>query len=386
MTHQSLPTGHDGLIEFTNARIVTETNIVQGRLSIRDGNVVAVEEGTFTSASAIDCHGDYLLPGLIDVHTDHIEKHAVPRPRVFWPTASAILNYDAAIISAGITTVFDSLCVGASGKPFRKRILPELVAGLRAAAAAGLLKADHLLHLRCDLFDPDLERDLEALLDDPAVRFITLMDDSAPRRSDDYYRKVQRERGVTDEGEIEMRLRASHENDAATAARLRPWIVEKAREKSVIVANHDDSTAAHVEEARALGISLLEFAITDEAAEAAKAAGMTVIAGAPNVVNGGSHFGGVSAEDLVKRGIASILCSDYVPASLLQAAFRIASSVGGPSLAEAVALVSANPARVFGLDDRGVLAPGRRADIVRVSDFMGTPFVQSVWQRGRQVF
>ncbi|MDX8450216.1 alpha-D-ribose 1-methylphosphonate 5-triphosphate diphosphatase [Mesorhizobium captivum] len=379
-------TKQDTPLEFTNACILTQADVVHGTLRVDGETIVSVEQGSSASPGAIDCNGDYLLPGLIDVHTDHIEKYAVPRPRVFWPTTSAILNYDAAIISAGVTTVFDSLCVGASGKPFRKRILPELVQGLQATGAAGLLKAEHLLHLRCDLFDPDLEQHLERLIDDPSVRFITLMDDSAPRRSDEYYRRVLRERGITDTEEIEKRLQKSHANDAATAARIRPWIVYAARERGIVVANHDDSTAAHIQEAVELGISLLEFAITDEAAQAAHAAGMTVIAGAPNVVNGGSHFGGVSAEDLVRRGIASILCSDYVPASLLQAAFRIASNDGGPTLPEAVALVSANPAKAFGLDDRGTIAVGKRADIIRVSTFEGAPLVTSVWRQGRQVF
>ncbi|PSH56501.1 alpha-D-ribose 1-methylphosphonate 5-triphosphate diphosphatase [Phyllobacterium sophorae] len=373
-------------LEFTNARIVTPTEIVHGTLRVDGETIVSVEQGGRASPAAIDCNGDYLLPGLIDVHTDHIEKHAVPRPRVFWPTTSAILNYDAAIISAGVTTVFDSLCVGAAGKPFRKRILPELIQGLHATGAAGLLKAEHLLHLRCDLFDPDLEEDLESFIDDPSLRFITLMDDSAPRRSDDYYRRVQRERGETDAEEIENRLQASHANDPTTAARIRPWIVKLARERGIVVANHDDASAGHVKEAVELGISLIEFAITEEAAVAAHGAGMTVIAGGANVVNGGSHFGGVSAEDLVRRGIASILCSDYVPASLLQAVFRIAGNDGGPSLSEAVALVTANPAKTFGLDDRGAISAGKRADIVRVSTFDGEPLVSSVWRQGRQVF
>ncbi|QRM32598.1 alpha-D-ribose 1-methylphosphonate 5-triphosphate diphosphatase [Microvirga sp. VF16] len=375
----------DAYLEFTNARIVTQTDIVHGTLRVDGETIVSVGPGSSASSAAIDCNGDYLLPGLIDVHTDHIEKHAVPRPRVFWPTTSAILNYDAAIISAGVTTVFDSLCVGAAGKPFRKRILPDLIQGLHATGAAGLLKAEHFLHLRCDLFDPDLEQDLERFIDNPSLRFMTLMDDSAPRRSDDYYRRVQRERGVTDAEEIENRLRTSHANDPATAARVRPWIVELARERGIVVANHDDSSVEHIREAVELGLSLLEFAITDEAANAAQAAGMTVIAGASNVVNGGSHFGGVSAEDLVRRRIASILCSDYVPASLLQAVFRIAGNDGGPSLPEAVALVSANPAKAFGLEDRGALSAGKRADIVRVSTFDGAPVVSSVWRQGRRV-
>jgi alpha-D-ribose 1-methylphosphonate 5-triphosphate diphosphatase len=384
-TTSSARTPRTNSLTFTNAQIVTETEIVTGTLRVEGENIASIEPANVGAGVEIDCGGDFLLPGFIDVHTDHFEKHVVPRAGVFWPTAPAVLVYDAVIAAAGITTVFDSLCIGASGKSYRKTLLPKMIEGIREARDTGLLRSEHLLHLRCDILDPEVEQELTAYIDEPTVRFITVMDDSATRRSDEYYRRVQRTRGVVNEDEVEERLRASHANESIKAAQTRPWVVQMAQSRGIPVANHDDSSAAHIEESKRLGVSILEFAITDEAAEAAQTAGMTVIAGAPNVVNGGSHFGNVSAADLVLRGIATVLCSDYVPASLVQAAFMLAQHKNGPSLPKAVATISANPARAFGLTDRGVLAAGKRADIVRVSMIGDAPAVKAVWREGRRI-
>ncbi|MDH2347772.1 alpha-D-ribose 1-methylphosphonate 5-triphosphate diphosphatase [Bradyrhizobium sp. SSUT77] len=370
---------------FTNARIVTETEIVTGAVRVEADLISSIGRESGGAALEVDCAGDFLLPGVIDVHTDHLEKHAMPRARVFWPMAPAALVYDAVIAAAGITTVFDSLCIGAAGKPYRKKLLHKMIEGIQTAREAGLLRAEHLLHLRCDILDPDLDQDLKRYIDEPTLRFITILDDSAARHSDDYYRRVQRERGPVSDREVEERLRASLANDSIIAAQTRRWVVQLAQRRGIPVANHDDSRASHIDEAVQLGMSILEFAITNDAADAAHSAGITLIAGAPNVVNGGSHFGNVSAADLVLRGMATILCSDYVPASLVQAAFILAQREGGPSLPKAIATISANPARAFGLSDRGVLAPGRRADIVRVSLIDQVPVVKAVWRQGQRV-
>lgn len=370
---------------FTNARIVLEDKVVEGTLRTIDGKIDTIEESSPGPRSAVDFQGDFLLPGLIDVHTDHLEKHAMPRTGVFWPPISAVIAYDAVIISAGITTVFDSLCLGSAGKAFRKRLLPQLIDGLAKARREDALKADHRLHLRCDLLDPDLEDQLETYMDTPHLQFITFLDDSAGRHSLDYYYRVQRERGASDEAAIQAKARQSLAEDGLRASRNRRLVADLARARGIVSANHDDSRTEHITEAVSLGMTVLEFAITDEAAKAAKAQKMTVIAGGPNVVNGGSHFGNVAAADLVLDGTASILCSDYVPASLLQAAFRLHTSYG-LSLPSAVATVSAEPARVFGLADRGTLSPGRRADFIRVAQIDGTPSVRGVWTEGRLRF
>jgi alpha-D-ribose 1-methylphosphonate 5-triphosphate diphosphatase len=369
---------------FVNARIVTAETIVEGSLRQRDGLIEGVEEGRCRAAGALDLEGDFLLPGFIDVHTDHLEKHAMPRPGVYWSPGPAAVAYDAVIAGSGITTVFNALCLGLMGKSYRKILLPRMIKGVAIAREAGLLRADHFLHLRCDVVDPGLEADLEPHLDDPTLRFITILDDSAGR-DPAHYKRVQRKRGPISDADLEANLAHSLKHDGELTARLRRWLVTTAKDRGIPVASHDDTSASHIAEAVSLGMTISEFPITMEAALAAHAAGMTVIAGATNIVNGGSHTGNVSVADLTVRGVVQILCSDYVPMSLVEAAFRLAAREDGPSLPQAVAMFTARPASAFGLGDRGVIEPGRRADLVRVGLIDGAPMIKAVWRQGRRV-
>ena len=137
-------------------------------------------------------------------------------------------------------------------------------------------------------------------------------------------------------------------------------------------------------EAKADGIRIAEFPTTHEAARAARQHGMSVIMGAPNVVCGGSHSGNVSALDLAAEDLLDGLSSDYAPKSLLHGAFILHDRIGLP-LPKAVATVTAHIAAGVGLPDRGELAPGKRADLIRVRWIGDIPVVRSVWREGPQV-
>ena len=152
----------------------------------------------------------------------------------------------------------------------------------------------------------------------------------------------------------------------------------------VALASHDDRTEAEIAENAQEGIRISEFPVTMTAARAAKATGMEVIAGAPNIVRGGSHSGNVAAADLVRAGTVDAFASDFVPASLVAAAFLCAADTG-IALADAVALVTERPARMAGLTDRGRLEAGGRADLVRVRVHDGLPVVREVWRSGKRV-
>ena len=158
----------------------------------------------------------------------------------------------------------------------------------------------------------------------------------------------------------------------------------RARAPCVALASHDDRTREDVAENAADGLPIAEFPVSAVAASAAREAGQGVIAGAPNLVRGGSHTGNVAAAALIDAGLVDALASDYVPASLVEAAFLVAVKPGW-TLPRAIALIAATPAAMIGLADRGRLAVGLRADVVRVRMHEGAPVVRQVWRAGERV-
>jgi alpha-D-ribose 1-methylphosphonate 5-triphosphate diphosphatase len=366
-----------GAVVLTNARIVRADEVVHGSLRVVDGLIDDIGSGGSSAAGAIDLDGDFLLPGLIDVHTDNLEKHAIPRPGVFWDGMSAAVAHDHLIVGAGITTVFDSLCVGAIGKPDRVTALPTMISGLKQAEAHGLLRATHLLHLRCDVTEPTLPRDLEPCIDDPALAFVTMLEDSL-RRDAARYRSVSKRRGID----------VDKVPEPQGIPERRRWLASACRERGIAWGNHDDTMAWHIDEGAALGMQITEFPVTLEAAKAAAEIGMPIIGGAPNLVLGRSHAGGLSMRELIEQRLLDMLCSDYIPASLLHAVFTLAQGQIGLSLPQATALVSSKPAEVFGLADRGAIEIGLRADMIRVAPPAtpaGAPMLRASWHRGIRV-
>jgi alpha-D-ribose 1-methylphosphonate 5-triphosphate diphosphatase len=159
------------------------------------------------------------------------------------------------------------------------------------------------------------------------------------------------------------------------------------RDRRIALASHDDATAEHVLESHQLGSVIAEFPTTLAAAEASRRHGMNVLMGAPNIVRGGSHSGNVAAHQLAASNLLDILSSDYYPASLLDAAFRIADDHDNAfSLPQAIRLVSKNPAQALGLGDRGVIAEGKRADMVLAHRRGEHVHIDHVWRQGKRVF
>jgi alpha-D-ribose 1-methylphosphonate 5-triphosphate diphosphatase len=373
---------------LTNARVVTADEVFLGSVVVEDGVVAAVEPGPQPTRTAMDLEGDYLVPGVVELHTDVLERHAIPRPGVQWPELPAVLAYDSQLVGAGITTVFDSLAIGYlvdTGQ--RPRDPRPLVEAIRSARAGGLLRADHYLHMRCEVSTALVVQDFAPFADDPLVRLVSLMDHAPGQRqfvSLAKYREYNQGRyGLTD-AQLDALVERRMEEQARYAEEHRAAITALCRKHGLPVASHDDATAAHVDEALAAGAVIAEFPTTLEAARAAHDYGLAVLAGAPNLVRGQSHSGNVPAAELAARGWLDVLSSDYVPASVLHGAFLLHLR-HGMSLPRAVATVSATPARRVGLDDRGVIAPGKRADLVRVRVSGEVATVRAVWSGGERV-
>ncbi|UFS82335.1 alpha-D-ribose 1-methylphosphonate 5-triphosphate diphosphatase [Rhizobium sp. T136] len=372
---------------FSNARIVLEDEIVEGSVLVRDGKIADISTGSSTVGE--DFEGDYLIPGLVELHTDHLEGHYSPRPGLRWNMIAAIQAHDAQIVTSGITTVFDCLRMGADEDGgFEHGEMRGMADAIQKAEQEGRLRAEHLIHLRCEVSADNVLEHFADFENDPYVRLVSLMDHAPGQRQfqtmDQYIFYYQKKRGLSDAEFarfIEKRVGESERN--STPHRIA--IAKVCAERGITVASHDDATLAHVDEAIENGVRLAEFPTSFDAAKASHEHGMSVLMGAPNIVRGKSHSGNIAARDLAERGVLDVLSSDYVPLSLLYAPFLIADDVESISLPKAIAMVTATPARTVSLNDRGRIATGLRADVVRVFRDHGVPVTRSVWREGRRV-
>lgn len=375
---------------FTNVRIVTADQAFVGTLVLRDGLIAQVEEGVSGLPQAQNLDGDYLLPGLVELHTDNLEKYMSPCPGVDWPSASAVQTHDAQIVSAGITTVFDALAIG-DVNPRGKRMqqLPAMLEAIAAAAQAGHMRADHRLHLRCEVCHPDTLAVFRDLVDHPLVKLVSVMDHSPGQRQfakEDKYREYYMGKYHLSEAEMSAFIEEQVANSRAFSDSHRRAIVADCQARGLSLASHDDATLAHVQESAGFAMSIAEFPTTLEAAKASHERGMKVLMGAPNIVRGGSHSGNIAAAELAQHGVLDILSSDYYPASLLQAALLLAGQDNAYDLPRAIATVSQVPAQAAGLDDRGEIRVGLRADLLQMRVHDGQALIQQVWRQAKRVF
>lgn len=374
---------------LTNARIVLEAEVIHGSLRVENGKIADVSTGGTSVAGAIDAGGDMMIPGLIELHTDNLERHIEPRPKVDWPHQAAILAHDAELASVGITTVFDAMRVGSihtrgdAGYGKYARNLSREVMHLRDL---GALKISHFLHLRAEICSETLEAEMAEFGPEDRVGLVSLMDHTPGQRQFRDIEKlrdyVQKKRGMSN-AEFDDHVSHLYELRDTYAVRHEAVAVAEAKRYGAVLASHDDTTAEHVEVSRQHGVRVAEFPTTIEAAQACKLHGIAAMMGAPNLIRGGSHSGNVAAHELAERGLLDIVSSDYVPSALMSSAMLLADL--WDDIPRAIATVTANPAEAVGLSDRGRIAPGLHADLVRIARIEGMPVIRGVWSHGRQV-
>ncbi|CUH43076.1 alpha-D-ribose 1-methylphosphonate 5-triphosphate diphosphatase [Ruegeria atlantica] len=372
---------------LANATLVLPDETVVGSLRIVGDTIAEVATGPAVPAGAIDCAGDYVCPGLVELHTDNLERHIQPRPKVDWPHAAAILAHDAELASTGITTVFDAMRIGSipSGQRYVKyaRGLSRELWQLREQDA---LKISHFLHLRAEVCSETLAEELNEFGAEDRVGLVSLMDHTPGQRQFRDMSKLEAylkgKLGLEGDGFLQhvadlkaMRDRYGDLHEVET--------VKAAKRFGAMLASHDDTTDEQVRVSAGHGITLAEFPTTIEAARSCHDHGIKVMMGAPNVIRGGSHSGNVAAHELAQLGHLDILSSDYVPSALLLSAVKLGEMWG--DFARGLKTVTKTPAEVVGLDDRGELRAGTRADVIRFRMREGTPALNGVWSRGRRV-
>lgn len=376
-------------ITLANARLILPDGETRGRITFDGEKIVEIAHDAAVPAGAVDCAGDIIAPGLVELHTDNLERHVRPRPAVHWPHAAAIVGHDAELASCGITTVFDAIRVGSivgMGAAGLARHARDLADAIRAARTGGALKISHHLHLRAEICSDSLIEELEQFSAQDRVGIVSLMDHTPGQRQfadlRQYEIYMKGKHGLSHESfdahvakrqALGASVRDAHEAAAVAAA---------ARFVAVL-ASHDDTTTDHVARSSDHGIALAEFPTTRDAAQACHTHGIAVMMGAPNLVRGASHSGNVAALDLAQAGLLDIMSSDYVPSALLFSALRLAEIWG--DMARAMATVTSAPAQAAGLTDRGVLAAGKRADVIRFRTLGGVPVLQGVWSAGVRI-
>ena len=376
---------------FTNAMLVMPNEVVHGSLVVNaDGQITEIQPGQSFVKDVVDCEGDWLMPGLVELHTDNLEKHMMPRPGVFWPGSSAFFIHDAQLVAAGITTVFDSVVLGdeSQDRNARGKFLKASLEAIETLSALPTTRAHHFLHLRCELTNPDTCDHFEKWVDHTMVRLVSVMDHTPGQRQWrdlSKYRQYMERHGRFSEEQFEKLITEGLTAQAIYAQEQRDRILAECRKRQLPVASHDDTNLDHVEQAHSEGITISEFPTTLEAAQRARELGLKNIMGAPNIVLGGSHSGNVSAKAVAQAGLLDGLSSDYVPSSLLDAVFRLVDELE-MSVPDATQVVTKNPADMVGLTDRGSITLGQRADLVWVRRLRGaTPVVRQVWRQGVRV-
>lgn len=377
---------------INNVKLVLENEVVHGSLEMQDGEIRAFAESQSHLSEAMDGEGGWLLPGLIELHTDNLDKFFTPRPKVDWYAHSAMSSHDALMVASGITTVLDAVAIGdVRDGGDRLENLEKMINAIEETQKRGVNRAEHRLHLRCELPHHTTLPLFEKLVEREPVTLVSLMDHSPGQRQfanrEKYREYYQGKYSLTD-----AQMQQYEEEQLALAARWsqpnRESIAAMCRARHIALASHDDATHAHVAQSHQLGSVIAEFPTTFEAAEASRKHGMNVLMGAPNIVRGGSHSGNVAASELAQlepAGYPLFRLLPRQPGWMRRFAWPMTRATA-LRCRQAVRLVTKNPAQALNLQDRGVIGEGKRADLVLAHRKGNHIHIDHVWRQGKRVF
>lgn len=365
-----------------------------GSVLIGDGRILKINTADESEADeVIDASGRFVMPGMIDIHSDMIESYIQPRSTALMDFSMGFMEAERVLTMCGITTMFHSISMYKEGawdvKEIRRPSCVKKLVKLVSDYQKGMRLIRHRYHLRYEIDNIECYDEVKQMLEEKTVNLLSFMDHSPGQgqyRDLEIYRK-HLEEGINEvsDAEFEEIVRREKEKESLSFHQLKE-MADLARSNGVSVASHDDDSVEKLQVNREFGVKISEFPVTLDIAREAVKQGFLTVLGAPNVLLGGSHSGNLSAVDAIRAGAASILVSDYYPQALLQAVFRLYRD-GELPLWEATALVTKNPAEAVGMDGEiGTIEEGKKADLLIVSDEHAFPAVEKVFVDGSCIF
>lgn len=358
-----------------NGKVITEEGIIEGKAVVVVGEVIEAiipqdEVSGFQNAELIDARGGYISPGFIDIHSDYIETVASPRPTSMMDFNISLREAEKILISHGITTMFHSLSFYKEDvfthKPMRNPKNIQRMVDAIDATHNELHLIRHRLHARFEIDNIEEVDSLVQNMEDGKVHLLSFMDHTPGQgqyRNLEVYRETLKGyRNISDD-DVNVLIAERQSTEFLTIEKIKE-VADIALSKGIAVASHDDDDIKKLELVQSFGTTISEFPITLEVAKKAKEIGLHTIAGAPNVLLGGSHSGNLSAAEAIANDCVDILCSDYYPAALLHAIFDLHEKHGN-DLHKMFMMVTLNPAKAVRMDgELGSIKVGKKADIL----------------------
>lgn len=374
---------------LSNFEIILQDRVIErGAVKIEDGLIAEIREAPVGEPD-IDGHGRLLLPGFVDMHGDMIEKDVEPRVNVRMPIELGVYDLDKKLAACGVTTAYAAVAFTPATYGHVRSVDHTRAMIQTLAAMRNELLIDHRVHGRFEVTFLPAVAEAKALIEAGALHLISLMDHTPGQGQ---YRDIElhtanmaKTKKISESQAAELvKERIANRTEHGDSMEVINGLAELAREHGVVLASHDDDTIEKVALLQSLGAAISEFPINVAAAAEAKRLGLATAMGAPNALRGLSYSGNLSAREAYEAGVLDILASDYHPSAILPAVIALAE-IGQGGLAASVALATANPAKALGLDDRGRIAKGLRADLV-IAERGRVPRLRSTIRGGRMVW